>query len=59
MYFFLEAFKNNFQTCALFPLNGVHILKTRAFQVVQLVKKPAGQETPVQLLGWEVPLEKG
>ena len=28
--------------------------------VVQLVKNlPATQETPVQFLGWEVPLEKG
>ena len=28
--------------------------------VAQLVKNlPAMQETPVQLLGWEVPLEKG
>ena len=31
-----------------------------AFQVAQLVKNlPAMQETPVQFLGQEVPLEKG
>ena len=57
MYFFLEVFKNKFQTCALFLLNSVHILKTGAFQVAQLVKT-SGKETPVPFLGWEVPLEK-
>ena len=32
----------------------------RAFLVAQLVKNPpAMQETPVQFLGWEDPLEKG
>ena len=31
-----------------------------ASQVAQLVKNlPAMQDTPVQFLGWEVPLEKG
>jgi len=32
----------------------------RAFLVAQLVKNPPTmQETPVQFLGWEDPLEKG
>ena len=35
-------------------------LYTRASLVAQLVKNlPAMQETPVQFLGWEDPLEKG
>ena len=35
-------------------------MRTRASLVAQLVKNPpAMQETPVQSLGWEDPLEKG
>jgi len=35
-------------------------LAARASLVVQLVENPpARQETPVQFLGWEDPLEKG
>ena len=34
--------------------------KYKAFLIAQLVKNsPAMQETPVQFLGWEDPLEKG
>ena len=37
-----------------------HLPKTRASLVAQLVKNPpATQETWVQILGWEDPLEKG
>ena len=37
-----------------------HSHKNRASLVAQLVKNPpATQETPVQFLGWEDPLEKG
>ena len=36
------------------------MLEVRASLVAQLVKNlPAMQETPVQFLGWEDPLEKG
>ena len=35
-------------------------VKTWAFLIAQLVKNPpAMQETPVRLLGWDDPLEKG
>ena len=38
----------------------VHYLAFGASQITQLVKNPpATQETPVQFLGWEDPLEKG
>ena len=41
-------------------LTKVHIVKSRASLVAQLVKNPpAMQETLVQFLGWEDPLEKG
>ena len=37
-----------------------HLLPIRASLIAQLVKNsPAMQETPVQFLGWEDPLEKG
>ena len=36
------------------------MLQNRASLIAQLVKNPlAMQETPVQFLGWEDPLEKG
>ena len=36
------------------------LFQPRAFLVAQLIKNlPAMQETPVQSLGWEDPLEKG
>jgi len=38
----------------------LYIVSLRAFLVVQMVKNlPAMQETLVQFLGWEDPLEKG
>ena len=39
---------------------GNPFINTQASLVAQLVKNPpAMQETPVQFLGWEDPLEKG
>ena len=46
-------------TTLISPFGGSHEIG-RAFLVAQLVKNlPAMQETPVQSLGWEDPLEKG
>ena len=43
----------------LFFIN-MAVIRIKASQVTQLVKNPpAMQETPVQSLGWDYPLEKG
>ena len=54
----LIRFSSNF-LLPLFLLNGV-FSSERASLIAQLVKNPPGmQETPVQFLDWEDPLQKG
>ena len=50
----------DFMLCAFYHSKNVKFKTQRASLVAQLVKNlPARQETWVQSLGWEDPLEKG
>ena len=50
----IQGVENQFRSVTLVPL-----LMFRASLIAQLVKnQPVMQETPIQFLGWEDPLEK-
>ena len=60
---YTHLFKNFLEFVVIHTVKGFGVVnkaEVDVFLEVQLVKNPpAMQETPVQFLGWEYPLEKG